>query len=130
MPIRKAHECIRTRRRIYLDQGLKFFNRFLRFSRHEITLTECSVKIGALRSGFESRLQQGNRILEKVLRHAHTRKQKRDVRIIRSDFVRTRQHIECIDWPRLIRIHLAEKIKRIGRIRCQLLCALQNDFGF
>src|SRR5579884_4158081 len=70
MAVCKPHKRVGTSRRINFDELLKFIDRLFGSAGHEITFTECCVKVGTLRRYFQASPEQRNRVLKKVLGHA------------------------------------------------------------
>ena len=126
----KAHERVRSRRRIEFNQLFEFLNRALRLARHEVALAQCRVKIGALRSNLQSRLKQRNRVLKIILRHAHARHQENDVGILGSQFARANQQIERVHGTCLVRHSLRHQVKSFGGFGLQLQRAVQRQLSF
>src|SRR2546430_1240938 len=87
MPIRESHECVRSRRRIQLNQCLKLFDGPFRLAGHEIALAQRGVEIDTLRRDFQAGFQERDRIFKIILRHADPCQKKDDVRIQRSQLV-------------------------------------------
>ena len=115
MPVRESQKCIGARRGIQSDQSFEFLDRLLHFSRHEIALAQGGVKIGPLRSDFQTRFQQRNRVLEIILRHADPGQKKDDVRILRCQLVGARQQIQRIHRSGLLGINLGQQVRGLRR---------------
>src|SRR5437016_8430154 len=124
MPIGESHECVRSRRRIQLNQCLKLFDGPFRLAGHQIALAQRGVEIDALRRDFQTGFQEWDRIFKIILRHADPRQEKDDVRIQGSQLVCTNQQIQSIDCSRLIRVRSEEhtsELQSLTNLVCRLL---------
>src|SRR5215469_18574473 len=111
MAVREAHERVRPRGWIDLNQCLELVDRLLGLARHEVAFAKGCSQIGALGRKFQPGFKKWDRILEVVLRHAYEGQKEDDVGILGSQFVRAREQIESIDRSRLIGVDLREQVK-------------------
>src|SRR5260370_25816840 len=119
MPVRRANERVRTRGGVQANQNLEFLDGFFRFTRHEVTLAERRVEIGATRRDVQTRFEERDGIFKIILRHADARQKEDNVRILRRELVVTYQQVESFDGPGLATVNLREEIQRFRGIEFQ-----------
>src|SRR6266478_6354177 len=130
MAVGESHKRVGTCGRIEIDQLLELIDGFVRFAGHEKAFTKSGMKIGAPGGNFYAGFKQGNGVLEIILRHAEASEQENNVGIFRCKFVCADKQFESVYDASLIGVNLREEIQNLGRIRHQVLRALENEFGF